>query len=182
MRSASNGYIQETQHLNNESILMKTTIKLFTAAAVIFAAVTTSPEARATAVTLDGSAHYTIRNTEVYYGGGVAQSGRYQNLGSGYYHNTTYGIEFLTNSSTHRSGSLSFDFWGMPYYGATSGLILMTRGLDRLAAMSSVTTLSRSGLAVSLNARRFPELDLWEYTINGWRFRDAFRFTQKDLL
>lgn len=162
---------------------MKHIIQQFTAAAALmFATVGAIPQAHASNITLDGSGHYLLGYTERYYGAGTAQTGRYQNLGADYYHKVEYGIDYLTNHSSHRTGSMSFEFWAMPFYGANSGIILMTRGLDSLPTYGSVTNLSRSGLAISLNARRFPEIDLWELTYYGWKFRDAFSFSQRNLL
>jgi hypothetical protein len=105
-----------------------------------------------------------------------------KNLGAGYYHNVEIGIDFLTNHSTVSSGSLSYEFWAMPYYNATSGIILATHGVDSMKAGSSHSNFSRDGLTVLLNARRFPEQNLWELTRNGWKFRDVLRFTRKNLL
>lgn len=157
--------------------------KFTTAAAILFTAASTLPEAQATNVTIDGGGFYSVRNIEGYHGNGVTQSGRYTNLGSGYYHNTNYGMDFLTNHSSYTSGSMSFEFWAMPYYKATTGIILMTRYVDPLTAYTSNPNISRFGSGVALNANRFPEIDLWELTSSvGWKFRSAFRFTVKDWL
>lgn len=162
---------------------MKKMIHQFTAAAAILSAtVGFISEAKASKLSLDGAGHYLLGNTSRYYGRGTAQSGRYVNLGQDYYHKITYGIDHITNSSFTTSGTMSFEFWALPYYSANSGIVLMTRGLDSLRGGQSVTNISRNGLGVSLNARRFPEINLWELTQSGWNFRDSLSFTQKNLL
>ena len=117
-----------------------------------------------------------------YGGGGPNQSGRYASLGSDYYHKATIGSRWITNHSNSKSGDLSFELWAMRYYGATSGIVLMTRGLNPLYGGSYYSRVERSGHAVFLDRFRFPELDLWEFTRNGWKWRDALTFTKKDLL
>lgn len=158
--------------------------KLTVTAAIVVASVGSVAESKAAAVKLDGSGYYILRPATYYYANGAPQTGRYANtsLGAGYYHSVTIGVDFLTNHSPVRSGSLSWEFWAMPYYQATSGIILRTNGVRSLLANESVPNWSKSGMAVLLNARRFPEQDLWELTTNGWKFRDVLRFTVKDLL
>lgn len=171
--------------LSKKSTIMKKFVQQFTAtAAVIIATSGLIPQANATAVKLDGSGYYVLKPLTVYYANGAPQTGRYQNrsLGAGYYHNVVIGIDFLTNHSTVASGSLSYEFWAMPYYQATSGIILQTNGVRSLLPGESVPNFSKVRLAVLLNARRFPEQDLWELTTSGWRFRDVLRFTSKNLL
>ncbi|MES2439613.1 MAG: hypothetical protein V4584_11125 [Verrucomicrobiota bacterium] len=145
----------------------------------LFAMSAAIPEAKATNVTLDGYGYYSIGNTVKFYGSGAKQTGRYRNLGRDYYHSTTIRMDFVTNNSNNRSGDMSFEFWAMPYYDATSGIILMTRGVDPLLAGGSNRDFSKKGKAISLDARRFPELNLWEYTRKGWKFRDALTFKNK---
>ena len=164
---------------------MKKYIQKFTvAAAMIAASVGMIPEANATAVRLDGSGYYVLRPNLVYYPNGAPQTGRYANrsLGAGYYRNVEIGIEFLTNHSAVPSGSLSYEFWAMPFYEASSGIILATHGVRALRPGESVRNLYKVGMTVFLDARRFPEQNLWEYTPNGWRFRDVLRFTAKRAL
>lgn len=164
---------------------MKKYIQKFTAAAaMIVASVAMIPETNAAAVKLDGSGYYILRPTKVYYPNGARQTGRYLNrsLGAGYYHNVEIGIDFITNRSTFPSGSLSWEFWAMPFYQATSGIILATHGVRAFRPGESVPNMAKVGMSVFLNARRFPEQNLWELTANGWRFRDVLRFTTKNLL
>jgi hypothetical protein len=138
--------------------------------------------AEATNVTLDGSGYYSNSTYAPYYQYGTAQSGRYTNLGADYYHSSEIGIDQLTNRSSYRSGTMSFEFWAMPYYGATSGIILMTKSVSSLWGGYSYYDLSRSGKAISLNRYRYPELDLFEYTNYGWKWRDALSFSRKSYL
>lgn len=141
------------------------------------------PEASATDVTLDGYGYYNRSNKMRYYGkDGTRQSGRYRYLGADYYRSTRIGMDYLTNRSNYRSGSLSFEFWAMPYYGATDGIVLMTLGTSPLPAGRSKRNFSATGYAVSLETYRYPELNIWEYTSEGWGFRDALSFTGKNPL
>jgi len=70
----------------------------------------------------------------------------------------------------------------MPYYGADKGIVLMTIGSSPLSGTSSKKDFHVDGYAVSLDAYKYPELNIWEYTRNGWKFRDALSFTRKSLL
>jgi len=161
-------------------------IKNLTAvAALALAAVTVAPEAKAANVTMDGYGEYFTNNSPgavKYYGKGVKQGGRYKNLGADYYHKAYITMDFITNRSNSGSGSLSFEFWAMPYKGATSGIILMTKGLDPLGRKQSYNGVTAKGYAISLDRSRFPETNLWEFTRNGWKFRDALTFPRKAYL
>lgn len=164
---------------------MKKYIQKFNAAAaMIIASLGMIPETKAAAVRLDGSGYYVLRRATYYYPNGAAQTGRYSNrgLGAGYYRNVEIGIDFITNHSTFSSGSLSWEFWAMPYYQATSGIILATHGVSAFRPGESAPNMRRVGLSLFLNARRFPEQNLWEFTNNGWRFRDVLRFSRRNLL
>ncbi|MEO7100706.1 MAG: hypothetical protein ABI162_15195 [Luteolibacter sp.] len=162
---------------------MKSTIhKLTTSAFALFAAAAAIPEAHAAKLTLDGTGYCTIPGSEAYYPGGRLQSGRYTNLGADYYHTATIGIKAITNHSSTRSGSMSFELWAMRYYGATTGIVLMTEGLDTLKGGFHFSNVTVSHKAISLNVRRFPELDLFEYTSNGWKWKDVLTFSTKTLL
>ncbi len=156
--------------------------RLATTGLALFAMSAAIPEAQAANLTLDGYGSYSLGNNVDFYGSGAKQTGRYRNLGRDYYHTATIRMDFVTNHSNSRSGDLSFELWAMPYYGATSGIILMTRALDRLDAGDSNRDVSKKGKAVFLDARRFPELNLWEFTRNGWRFKDALTFKNKAYL
>ena len=161
---------------------MKSLTMKFTAAAAAVLTMIGTPETRATDVTMDGSGFYQLGTGVHFYRGGAFQSGRYNNLGRDYYHRATIGMRWITNHSPYPSGDLSFEFWGMPYYGANHGIVLMTRSLVPLGSLSYFLSKTKDGYAVFLGSYRFPELDLWEYTRNGWRFRDAVTFRHKDLL
>lgn len=170
-----------TRHCNPKNSNTMTAIfkKLSLAAALAMTAATVAPEAKAANVTLDGYGQYFLGNTVKYYGGGVKQGGRYKNLGADYYTKATIKMDFITNRSNAGSGSLSFEFWAMPYKGATTGIILMTKGLDPLPGRKSYNYVSAKGYAINLDRRRFPELNLWEFTRNGWKFRDVLSFPRK---
>jgi len=113
------------------------------------------------------------------YRNGAWQGGRYRNLGEGYYRRTTIRMKRIRNYSNWRSGSTSFELWAMPYYGANSGTVLMTSNAGRINRHSSKWNVRRTGNKVALDGYAFPELNLWEYTRNGWRFRDNRTFSWK---
>lgn len=160
---------------------MKSKIQQLTAAAVTLCTFAASaPKAEAADITLDGYGYYSRSNYERFYGnGGKTQSGRVRYLQSDYYRKTEIGIDFLTNRSNSKSGSLSFEFWALPYYGATRGIVLMSLGTSPLNGGTSKRNFHGDGFAVSLDASKYPELNIWEYTRNGWKFRDALSFTRK---
>ena len=162
---------------------MKSIIHRFTTAAIALLAVAASvPEARATLLSIDGSGSFKFTSKESYFSGGRAQTGRYRNLGAGYYHSAQYTVNRITNSSSYKSASMSFELWSMAYLGATSGPILMTYGLGPLKGGYHYSTPTAYGKAVSLNKYRFPEFDLFEYRDSKWRYRDTLVFTTKSLL
>lgn len=156
--------------------------KLAAAAVSLFVIATSIPEAQSAAIRLEGSGYYRLSKFEVFSENGKAQSGRYRNLGRDYYHNIEYGVDYISNNSGYRSGSLSYEFWALPFYGATSGIVLMTRGLSPLSADRSYVDLYRYGYGISLDEYRYPEQNIWEYTSRGWRFRDSLAFSRKTLL
>lgn len=163
---------------------MKSMIPKLTAALALACTFTTSiPDAKASDITLDGYGYYKTSLSERYYGhDGKKQTGRKLYLGSGYYRSTSIGMDYLTNRSGNKSGSLSFEFWAMPYYGATSGIVLMTIGTSPLSAGQSKKHFNVKGNSVLLESKRYPELNIWEYTKKGWLFRDALDFTRKSYL
>ncbi len=141
-----------------------------------------TPTARAAYVTLDGYGTYRLSNFERYSPRGAYQGGRYRNLGADYYRKSRIGIDAISNRSRFRSGSLSFELWALPFFGANSGTVLMTSNANRLNPRRSLTRVFRYGNAVSLDRWAFPELNLWEFTRRGWRFKDAVSFGRRDLL
>lgn len=153
--------------------------KLTTSAVAAFTLAAAVPTARAANVTLDGYGYYTLNTRVTYYGSAPNQSGRYNTLGSDYYHGLSYKMDFITNHSNHASGSLSYEFWAMRYYNSTSGIIIMTRGLNAFPAHFSSKSVFVKGQGIYLDRRRFPEINLWEYTRYGWKFRDALTFSRK---
>lgn len=151
-------------------------------AAVLFTVAGLIPESQAADMRLNGSGYYWLGNREVFSNSGKEQSGRYKNLGQDYYHKVEYGIDYVANNSYSSSGKLSYELWAMPYYGATSGIVLMTRQLGAFASRESKEDVWKNGYAISLNRNRFPEQSLWERTRNGWKFRDALTFSRKAYL
>ena len=162
---------------------MKSIIHLLTTAIAAATVIVAAPAAKATDITLDGYGFYKVSKSMKYYKNpGPAQSGRYGRLGKGYYHKTTYGFDFITNRDGNRSGDLSFEFWALPYKGANSGPILMTRAKNPLAGGKSYKDASPSGQGVNLEERAFPDINVWEYTKKGWKFRDALTFSKSTWL
>lgn len=138
--------------------------------------------AEAARITLDGAGYYALGSKTRYFKSGVRQRGRYSNLGTDYYRRGRIGMRWVTNNTPRRTGGLSFELWAMQYYGAESGIVLMTTSLGRLPGKSFLKRPERNGYAVSLDRRRFPELNLWEYTKAGWKWRDSLRFGRRDWL
>ena len=167
-----------------KAITMRSLFQKFTTAAIVLTATAfTVSESQAAKIRLDGYGTYRSRSKVNFYANPAPkQSGRYSSLGADYYHKVSYQMDFVTNRSGKQSGSLSYEFWAMPYYQASKGIVVMTRGLQRMDGNQSVKDLTRTGLAVDLDVRRFPEINIWEYTRKGWKFRDALSFTFKDWL
>lgn len=154
----------------------------FTAAAAVFAVSATAPTVAASEITLDGPAYFSLSKKARFYSRGSSQGGRYSNLGRGYYRRADLGIGAVDNYSPYETGDLSFEFWALPFYGATKGVVLMTTDIGWLEGDQSFVDLEMTGSAVFLNRRRFPEMNIWEYTYDGWEFRDAFAFARKTRL
>jgi hypothetical protein len=122
-----------------------------------------------------GSVNESAYESYSYYG--APQSGRYRNLGEGYYRRTTIRVDGISNYSSWRSGSLSFELWAMPYYGANSGNVLMTTNAGAVYGRSTKWNVQRTGNKVALDEFAFPELNIWEYTRYGWSFADNIAFS-----
>jgi hypothetical protein len=156
--------------------------QLTIAVTALLSAVATVPEAKSADLALEGYGSYNLGNFDRYYPRGTRQSGRYRNLGADYYRSAEIEVDAVENYSNYRSGSMSFELWAMPYYGATSGSILMTNSLRYLKAGRYYSGVYCRGMAVSLDEEAFPELNLWEYTNHGWMFRDALTFPDEEWL
>lgn len=162
---------------------MKSIIHQITAvAAVLFTVAISAPQSHAANIRLKGSGYYRLGNYYVFSHEGKEQSGRYKSLGRDYYHKIEYGMDYIANTSSYKSGSLSYEFWAMPYYGATSGIVLMTRSLSPLSGGERYVNFYKNGWGLSLNLNRYPEQNIWEYTGRVWKFRDSLGFTKKTLL
>ncbi len=159
---------------------MKFILSRFTTALIALAAVASS--AQAANITLDGYGFYSLSRKVTYKGNPPHQGGRYKNLGSDYYHNITYQMDFITNRSNSGSGSLSWEFWAKTHYDAKSGIILITRGVSPMSSTSSIKNANKSGAGIYLDAKRYPEMNIWEYTNSGWEIRDLLTFTRKIFL
>jgi len=115
---------------------------------------------------------------EAYSRYGATQDGRYRNLGAGYYRRTTIAVDGIRNYSSFGSGSLSFELWAMPYYGASSGSVLMTTNAGTVFGRATKLNVIRTGNKVAFDGYAFPELNLWENTRSGWGFRDNITFSR----
>lgn len=161
---------------------MKSIVSTVAAAVIGCAGIFQFSTAHAADVTLEGSGYYDLGNSTSYYRRGTAQSGRYLNLGKGYYRTAEIGMDEVANNSNSRSGSLSFELWALPYYGATSGTVLMTQQLAPVWGGYSQLDVFGFRRALSLNRYGYPELNLYEYTRSGWRWRDALSFSYRNLM
>jgi hypothetical protein len=162
---------------------MKSIVKLLTTAALALSAIVLStPEIRAADVRLEGYGEYFLNRNDAFFNRAPKQSGRYLKLGRDYYRKTEIQIDYISNLSRTGSGSLSFELWAMPYYGATSGIVMMTRGLAPLRGGRSYKEVSVRGYALSLGEEKIPEFNLWEYTRRGWRNRSHLTFEESDYL
>jgi hypothetical protein len=151
------------------------------AAAAIITLIGATTQTHAAKLTLDGYGYYEFGHKIRHSKAGVSQTGRYSNLTGAYYRRAEIGMDWITSHSTSRSGKLSFELWGMSYYGATKGIVVMTRSLDSISGGNYRKNVSRNGNAVFLEEYRFPEVNLWEKTKSGWKFKDALSFKQNNL-
>lgn len=163
---------------------MKSITHLLAAAVALAGVFAVAPEAKASKITLDGEFHYKLASKIKFYSKQTAprQSGRYRNLKKGYYHDVAYGCDFITNNSGNRSGDLSFELWAMPYYGANAGPIIRTTGKDPLKGGKSYTTYTSHGQGISIGKSAFPDINVWEFTRDGWIFRDAYTFKRSNYM
>ncbi|NJM38905.1 MAG: hypothetical protein HC845_14140 [Akkermansiaceae bacterium] len=163
---------------------MKSIIHQITTVAVaIIIASATALESRATDLFLEGSGYFELDKKVKFFGDrGKKQSGKFKYLGADFYRKAEVGIDEVVNDSKFRSGTMSFEFWAMDFFGAESGIILMTHKVSPLKARRFYDGLDRRGYAIFLDERRYPELSLWEFTIDGWEFRDALSFSRKSRL
>lgn len=158
------------------------TRKFGAAIAAITTLIGITTDGSAAKVTLDGSGYYELGEKIQYFGGGVKQGGRYGNFGADYYHRANISMQWMTNRSGSRSGNLSFELWAMPYFGATKGIVLMTRPAGPLNGGGFYHEGVWKGHAIFLDEYRFPELNLFEYARKRWQWRDALSFRRDNLL
>lgn len=159
---------------------MNISITPLAALAAALALVAAAPQANSADLGLQGYGSYDLGTSESYFTNGTRQGGRYRNLGADYYRSAEIEVDAVRNFSKFRSSNMSFELWAMPYYGATSGTVLMTNGLKPLNGRRAFNGVYSAGSALSLDESGFAELSLWEYTRRGWAFRDALSFTDED--
>lgn len=152
-------------------------LKLIPLAATLVCAAST---AEASKIRFRGPANYEL-GTRITYRDGAYQSGRYDSLGSGYYHSGNIGMRWIDNRSFVRSGPLSFEFWALPYVGASSGPILATSSAPRILGGSSLYDLQKHSPTLYIERRRFPDINIWEWrAASGWSFKDSFTFSYRE--
>jgi hypothetical protein len=162
-------------------ITMKKIAQKITAILTVAGLVSFAPtESQAADLALEGGGAYVLGDTYRYYGNGKKQSGRYRNLGSDYYQSARIRMDRVTNYSGYRSGAMSFELWATDYYDATSGIVVMTAGIDRLKAYKYFKNVKRSGFALYLSDYYYPQLNLFEYA-GSWQWRDVLVFDYDDL-
>ena len=149
--------------------------------AVALATLIAAPFSEAAKIRFAGEATYKLGNKVKFYSQGTRQTGRRSNFGPDYYHTSSIGMRQVSNLSSSKSGNLSFEFWAMPYYGASNGIILQTAGLSPIKAGGYISKLRRDGHALFINRSRFPDLNIWERTGNGWKFRDSITYSWKEI-
>ena len=136
-------------------------------------------ESHAADLALEGVGSYVLGNTYRYYSKGKKQSGRYRNLGSDYYQSARIRMDRVTNFSGYRSGAMSFELWATDYYDATSGIVVMTSGLNRLNKYRYYRKVNRSGFGLYLDDFYYPQHNLFEY-VGSWEWRDVLVFQYDD--
>ena len=161
-------------------ITMKNIAQKITAILTVAGLVSFAPtESQAADLALEGGGSYVLGDTYRYYGKGKKQSGRYSNRGSGYYQSARISMDRVTNYSEYRSGAMSFELWATDYYDATSGIVVMTTGLNRLKANRFYNGVSRGGFGLYLDDYYYPQLNLFEY-VGSWAWRDVLVFNYDD--
>ncbi len=158
-----------------KKIAQKITAILTVAGLVSFA----PTESQAADLALEGVGSYVLGNTYRYYSKGKKQGGRYPNLGSDYYQSARIRMDRVTNYSGYRSGAMSFELWATDYYDATSGIVVMTTGLNRLKANRFYKGVSRGGFGLYLDDYYYPQLNLFEF-VGSWAWRDVLVFNYDD--
>lgn len=139
-------------------------------------------DASAARIRLAGRQSYELSSNVRYYSDPPRMEGRFRRLGRGYYHHGEIRSEFIDNRSRRDSGDLSYELWALRYIGANSGPILSTQAVGSIDGYDSREDVSRDCRTKFINRRRFPDINIWEDTFDGWKFRDAFTFGYKDLL
>ena len=135
------------------------------------------PATQATDVNLEGYWRYFLQGARTYFPYGTSQSGRYSNLGAGYYRYGYISGGRISNRDSYRSGSLSLEFWQLDYYASGSGRIMFTRGFGPLYSNYYYPSVSKSGYFRSPNRWGYGKLVLTEYAGNGrWQAVDRINF------
>lgn len=152
---------------------MKSLVSKFIAAAIALVSISASTTTAHATPQIDGFCGFLLGVSKTYKPYGAAQTGRYMNLGSGYYRSgSILGCEKIFNNGFYKTGTMSLELWAMPYYGANSGKVSMTLGTPSLAPLKSRTFYTANGNAKSFNSYSFGSVHLFEYTSSGWKFRD----------
>jgi hypothetical protein len=166
--------------MSKTGIPMKTIARNIVALLALAGIVSFAPShSHAADLALEGTGSYSLGDTYRYYSKGKKQGGRYRNLGSDYYQSARIRMDRVTNYSGYRSGSMSFELWATDYYDATSGIVVMTTGLNRLNQYRYYNKVNRGGFGLYLDDYYYPQLNLFEYA-GGWQWRDVLVFEYDD--
>lgn len=152
------------------------------ALALITSSVAFEQRAEATPIRLTGGGSYSRSNFHAYYNS-MPMSGRYSERGAGrYWTRGRYESGRMSNvSNTLRSGSLSFEFWGMRFFRGNSGFILRTRGYRPLDPGFGYPRPIASGPLRRFNRYLWPIIGAAEFA-RPWVVRSRVNFRRSELL
>ena len=109
-------------------------------------------------------------------------NGRYSRMGSGrYWRSGNYYSQRITHNrytGWSRTGYLSHEFWGFPYYNGTRGYVLRTRGLGGLYAGQYYYGVRSSGALRQIRRYLFPKTYIAGKVNSGWWFLDRHSFSR----
>jgi hypothetical protein len=154
-----------------QSNTMKTTQIRNTAAFAMMALITTfcAPVAKAANLKMDGGfvtlgRDRTIRLSQA--------SGRYADLGRGYYRTTTIGCTAIKNTSPGgRSGQISLEYWALESLSGGTEKVMMSVLLPALGGGKSLKNVKQTGPARYFDAFGYIQLRVYENSGGTWQLR-----------
>jgi len=154
-------------------------------AALLYSPAGTTSAAATSSITVGGRANFWRSGTSRLYRA-VYMSGRYRNRGYGrYWTGGRYSIGNLYHrgySRNWRSGSLSFEFWGTPFYGGSRGFILRTRGFSPLNRGWYYSFPNSRGPMRKINRWLWPAILNTEWSYGAWRTTARRNFGRRTVL